>query len=66
VGATIKTWPINPITFETCPLDGLLPLLGPHTRIVAFPHVSNLLGEVVDVKEVTAAVRRAAPRAVGV
>ena len=33
-------------------------------RIVAFPHVSNLLGEVLDVKTVTETVRKAAPRAV--
>ena len=34
---------------ETAPLEALEALLGPRTRLVAFPHVSNLLGEVVDV-----------------
>lgn len=47
----------------TCPLEDLALLLSPRTRVVAIPHVSNLLGEVVDVAAVAAAVRAAAPRA---
>lgn len=41
---------------------GLERLLSPATRVVAVAHVSNLLGGVVDVGAVVAAVRRLAPR----
>eukprot|EP01062_Namystynia_karyoxenos_P006687 TRINITY_DN12344_c1_g1_i1.p1 TRINITY_DN12344_c1_g1~~TRINITY_DN12344_c1_g1_i1.p1 ORF type:complete len:454 (+),score=128.57 TRINITY_DN12344_c1_g1_i1:85-1362(+) len=67
-GATVKWWrPAlsgapggGPVT---CPVPALRKLLGPRTRVVAFPHVSNLLGEVVDIKAVAAAVKVLAPGA---
>jgi len=45
-------------------LDHLRALLGPRTRVVAFPHVSNALGTVNPVAEIAATVRAAAPDAV--
>lgn len=38
-------------------LDHLAALLGPRTRVVAFPHVSNVLGTVNPVREIAALVR---------
>lgn len=51
LGAVIRTWPFD-LASGSCRLEDLEPLLGPRTRLVAVPHVSNLLGEVVDVKGV--------------
>jgi cysteine desulfurase family protein (TIGR01976 family) len=47
-GIVVKTWPVDE---ETWKLEerGLLPLLGRRTRLVAFTHVSNLLGSIHDV-----------------
>lgn len=42
-------------------LDHLTSLLGPRTRVVAFPHVSNVLGTVNPVREVAAIVRERSP-----
>jgi cysteine desulfurase family protein (TIGR01976 family) len=50
-GVAVKIWQIDRESFQ-CPLDGLSKLLGPRTRVVALPHVSNLLGEITDVAEV--------------
>lgn len=58
-GVEVRTWHVDPETFA-CPLDSLDELLDERTRVVAVVHVSNLLGEVVDV----AAIARRA-RAVG-
>ena len=44
-------------------LDHLASLLGPRTRVVAFPHVSNALGTVNPVADVVALVRDRAPEA---
>jgi selenocysteine lyase/cysteine desulfurase len=38
-------------------LDTLLPLITPKTRLVAFTGCSNILGSIMPVKEITAAVR---------
>lgn len=63
-GAKLLWWRVAPPDVGcTSRLEDLLPLLGPRTRIVAVTHVSNLLGEVLDVAAVVAAVRRCAPRA---
>jgi cysteine desulfurase family protein (TIGR01976 family) len=51
-GAVIRMWEMDPDSFA-CPLDALESLLNERTRIVAFPHVSNLLGDLVDVKAIT-------------
>lgn len=62
-GIVVKLWPMNPQTFQ-CSLDDLRSLLTARTKIVAFPHVSNLLGEVVDVAAFTEVVHRAGARVV--
>jgi cysteine desulfurase family protein (TIGR01976 family) len=62
-GITVRMWRVDPATM-TCPLDGLRELLGPRTRIVAFVHVSNLLGEIVDVPAVTRLAHEAGARVV--
>ena len=51
-GARIRWWKVDPQT-GSLDLDGLRLVLSERTRIVAFPHVSNLLGEIVDVAAVT-------------
>jgi len=53
-GLILRWWRMDPRSF-TCPLDELRALLSPRTALVALPHVSNLLGSVVDLAEVTAA-----------
>lgn len=62
-GAAVRFWRIDPETFE-CPLPVLEEMLNERTRIVAFPHVSNLLGHVVDIKAITDAVHRVGARVV--
>ncbi|MBV6459491.1 MAG: Cysteine desulfurase SufS [Fimbriimonadaceae bacterium] len=52
-GLEIKTWRLDPDTFECRPSD-LRALCNERTRIVAFPHVSNILGKIIDVAEVAA------------
>ena len=61
--ATIRVWPFNRETFETCPLDSLLPLLNSNTKLVCFPHASNVIGEVVDLAGIVRAVKERAPNA---
>lgn len=63
LGATIRFWRVDPSSFE-CSLDDLEAMLNERTRIVAFPHVSNLLGQVVDVPAITAAAHRVGARVV--
>ncbi|MFO0827350.1 MAG: cysteine desulfurase-like protein [Phycisphaerales bacterium] len=60
-GAVIRWWRIDRDAKELT-LDGLDRVLGERTRIVAFPHVSNLLGGIVDVAEVTRRAHRAGAR----
>lgn len=49
-GFDFQIWKLNPETMQ-CPLDALETLLKERsTSIVAFPHVSNLLGEIVNIK----------------
>ncbi|CAM6105255.1 unnamed protein product [Calypogeia fissa] len=55
-GASIKWWRINYETFES-DLDDLAHLLSPRTRIVAVPHVSNILGEILDVGKIVKVVK---------
>lgn len=57
-GIVVKQWNLNPddcfdATGPCCSLDGLRDVLTSRTRILAFPHVSNLLGEIVDVHAIT-------------
>lgn len=55
-GHTVRVWRVDPATGEA-PLGSLLGLLTPKTRIVAFPQVSNILGEIVDVPGIVRAIR---------
>jgi len=48
-GARVRMWRVDPVTAR-CPVEGLLELVTERTRIVAMPHVSNLLGQVEDVR----------------
>ncbi|KAJ7280521.1 hypothetical protein O6H91_Y370100 [Diphasiastrum complanatum] len=50
-GLSLKFWLLNHESFESN-LDELGQLLSPRTRIVAVTHVSNLLGEVLDLEKV--------------
>lgn len=51
-GIKVKIWNIDPETFELNPRD-LQDLLTPRTVLAAFPHVSNVLGSVNDITELT-------------
>jgi cysteine desulfurase family protein (TIGR01976 family) len=62
-GATVHVWRMDPDTFE-CSLEDLKNLLSDRTRIVAFPHVSNILGQVVDVPAIVKLVHDAGGRVV--
>lgn len=50
-GVRIRWWNAEDDPFG-CPIASLERLLGSHTRLVCFPHVSNLLGGIVDVGRV--------------
>ena len=52
-GVVVREWRIDRDTQRLEPRD-LEPLLGPRTRLVAFTHVSNLLGSIHDVAAITA------------
>ena len=47
VGAKVRWWRLDP-DLMVCPLDALDDLLNDRTALVALPHVSNLLGGIVD------------------
>lgn len=63
MGAKVRIWKVDPETFE-CPLEALEEMLNERTRIVALPHVSNLLGHIVDVKAVCEAAHKVGARVV--
>jgi len=63
LGFALRWWEMDPATFS-CPLSDLEKLLSDRTALVAFPHVSNLLGDIVDVEAVTSLVHRAGARVV--
>jgi len=62
-GLKVHWWKVDPQT-GTSPLAGLESLLNERTAIVALPHVSNLLGEVGDLKAITERVHDAGARVV--
>lgn len=62
-GVVVKWWKIDPETFA-CPLDELEALLSDRTKLVIFPHVSNLLGEIVDAQAVADLAHAAGARVV--
>ncbi|MDG1438812.1 MAG: cysteine desulfurase-like protein [Emcibacteraceae bacterium] len=51
-GVVIKFWPMNKETYEL-ELDALDALMTDKTKLVAFTHVSNMLGTINNVKEIT-------------
>ncbi|MCP4677009.1 MAG: aminotransferase class V-fold PLP-dependent enzyme [Deltaproteobacteria bacterium] len=48
-GYSVKMWRIDPETFK-CEKSALRDLLSERTRILAVPHVSNLLGDIEDIR----------------
>ena len=56
-GALIKWWRVKEDPPFPTSMDDLHQLLTDKTKIVALPHVSNLLGEVLDIAAVVRAVR---------
>ncbi|PSR16883.1 cysteine desulfurase-like protein [filamentous cyanobacterium CCP3] len=50
-GVVVKTWRVNPTTFEL-ELDDLEALLTPRTRLVAVTHASNVLGSINPVRAI--------------
>jgi cysteine desulfurase family protein (TIGR01976 family) len=63
LGFTLRWWKMDPTTFN-CPLTELEKLLSDRTALVAFPHVSNLLGEIGDVEAITSLTHAAGARVV--
>lgn len=57
-GLTVKTWRLNPRTWRLEIAD-LRALLGPRTRLVAFTHVSNVLGAIHPVRDIARVVHDA-------
>ena len=51
-GIVVKFWMVNPETY-TLELDDLAKLMTERTKLVAFTHVSNILGTINPVKEIT-------------
>ncbi|MHC4992791.1 MAG: cysteine desulfurase-like protein [Planctomycetota bacterium] len=62
-GMRVRWWPVDREA-QNCRIEDLQPLLGPRTRLVALPHVSNLLGEIVDVARVAELAHAAGARVV--
>ena len=56
LGVTVKFWKIDPATLELRLAD-LEPLMSDRTRLVAFTHASNILGQINPVKEFAAFIR---------
>lgn len=62
-GFELRWWKMDPEDC-TCSLERLEELLDDRAALVAFPHVSNLLGEIVDVAEITRLAHAAGARVV--
>ncbi len=62
-GIELVWWKMDTRDCST-PIETLEELLGERTALVAFPHVSNLLGEIMDVPAITELVHRAGARVV--
>jgi selenocysteine lyase/cysteine desulfurase len=64
-GAIIKTWKARGLSKDNTYSIGLdvrdlLPLITPHTRLIAFTACSNILGSVLPVKDIVHAIRKEA------
>jgi cysteine desulfurase family protein (TIGR01976 family) len=62
-GFRVRTWPLGLDSLELS-LDALAPLLSERTCIVAFPHVSNLLGRIEDARAIIGMAHEAGARVV--
>ena len=62
-GFELRWWKMDRDSF-TCSLESLDELLNDRTALVAFPHVSNLLGEIVDIRAITKRAHSAGARVV--
>ncbi len=62
-GATLREWRIDPTT-GLLDLEGLASLLTARTKLVTFPHCSNIIGQENDVKAFTALAHAAGARVV--
>lgn len=51
-GVTVREWPVDPET-GSLHVEALRELLGDKTKVVAFPHCSNIVGEINPVAEIT-------------
>ena len=56
-GMVIKVWPLDPETFAL-DIATLEKMMTPRTRLVAFPHVSNVLGTIHPVRDICDVVHR--------
>ncbi len=63
LGMKIRWWRLDP-DLCVCPLDALDELLGDRTALVALPHVSNLLGGIVDLPAIVRMAHGAGARVV--
>lgn len=63
-GYEVRFWRMDAEGGVGCPLDGLTPLLSEKTRLVCFPHVSNILGHIEDAKAIVDAAHGVGARAV--
>jgi cysteine desulfurase family protein (TIGR01976 family) len=63
LGFKLRWWKMDPSTCS-CPLSDLENLLSDRTALVAFPHVSNLLGGIVDIEGITSLAHGAGARVV--
>ena len=52
-GVVVREWRVDPVTGDL-DVDALDDLLGDRTRLVCFPHISNIVGSVNDVETITA------------
>lgn len=62
-GLKVRMWAVERDSMS-CRLEDLQSLLTTRTRLVTFPHVSNLLGEIIDVEAVTRMAHAAGARVV--
>lgn len=62
-GFRVVWWKVDPER-QACPVEALEAMLGRKTRIVALPHVSNLLGRIDDIVTVTRMAHEAGARVV--